>query len=201
MTAVFEDDTSIYQYVDILINRGVEWGLLGPREPARIWERHILNSVALAQLIPGGARVIDVGSGAGLPGLPLAIARPDLNVTLLEPLLRRYDFLCLAVEELGLGNRVDVVRGRAEEWPRANGTFDAVTSRAVAPLDKLVGWTRRLRGTRGEILALKGESAVNEIRAATPALRRWNLRARAIEVRADPRCEPTTVVQIVGAPS
>ncbi len=105
----------INRYVDILANRGIEWGLIGPREGDRLWERHILNSVAGAALFPSGASVLDVGSGAGLPGIPLAILRPDLRLTLLDSLLRRTSFLELAVSELGLGGRVQVVRGRAED--------------------------------------------------------------------------------------
>ncbi|HJE50579.1 MAG TPA: class I SAM-dependent methyltransferase, partial [Tessaracoccus flavescens] len=103
------------QYVDILISRGIEWGLMGPREGDKMWQRHVANSVALADAVPMGVEVADVGSGAGLPGLPLAMIRPDLRVTLIEPLQRRVAFLELAVEELELGDRAEVVRGRAEE--------------------------------------------------------------------------------------
>ena len=100
-------------YAHLLASRGVEWGLIGPREVDRIWERHVLNSVAVSALVPEDATVVDVGSGAGLPGIPLAIARPDLRVTLLEPLQRRATFLVEVVDELGLGDRVRVIRGRA----------------------------------------------------------------------------------------
>lgn len=124
-------DKAIRQYVDILASRGIDWGLIGPRERDRLWERHVLNSVALAPRISSGAAVVDVGSGAGLPGLPLAILRPDLKMTLLEPLLRRVNFLNLAVAELDLSGRVEVVRGRAEEH---RARYDVVTCRAVAPL-------------------------------------------------------------------
>lgn len=103
---------TIRQYVDILVSRGVDWGLIGPREIGRLWERHILNSIALESLIPEGCRVADVGSGAGLPGIPLAILRPDLEMTLIEPMLRRSNFLTEALDELGLDDRVTVVRGR-----------------------------------------------------------------------------------------
>ena len=113
---VFGDGLEVItRYVDILANRGIDWGLLGPREADRLWDRHVLNSVAVASLIPAEASVVDVGSGAGLPGIPLAIARPDLSVVLLESLLRRVTFLADVVAELGLGDRVRVVRGRAEE--------------------------------------------------------------------------------------
>lgn len=129
--------STIKQYVDILTSTGITWGLLGPREADRVWERHVLNCVALESVVPVGASLVDVGSGAGLPGLPIAIARPDLEVTLLEPLLRRYTFLTETVEALGLGDRVRVERGRAED---CDETFDVVTARAVAPLDRLLGW-------------------------------------------------------------
>ena len=129
---------TIKRYVDILANRGVEWGLIGPREVDRLWERHILNSAALGSLIPQGSRVADVGSGAGLPGTPLAVLRPDLEMTLVEPMLRRSNFLTEVVDELGLGDRVTIVRDRAED---AGISVDVVVSRAVAKLATLVGWT------------------------------------------------------------
>ena len=132
---------AIKRYVDILLDRGIGWGLIGPREGERIWDRHILNSVAAARLFPTGASVVDVGSGAGLPGLPLAILRPDLTMTLLDSLARREEFLRLAVDELELGDRVSVVRARAEDH---DGHYDVVTSRAVAPLSRLVGWCEPL---------------------------------------------------------
>ncbi len=135
-------------------------GVIGPREADRIWDRHILNSLALADLIPVGATVVDVGSGAGLPGIPLAIARPDLSVTLLEPLLRRTTFLEPVVRELGLGDRVRVVRARAEDH---HEQYDVVTARALAPLDRLIRWCRPLLKDGGTLLALKGRSAEDEI--------------------------------------
>lgn len=150
----------ISRYVDILANRGIEWGLIGPREADRLWDRHVLNSAAMAELPAAGARVLDVGSGAGLPGIPLAIARPDLSVVLLEPLLRRYNFLVEAVAELELGDRVEVRRGRAEDLRES---FEVVTARAVAPLGRLVGWTQQLFVPDGELLALKGSSAADEV--------------------------------------
>ena len=112
--SVFRDELGrATAYADLLATRGLEWGLMGPREVDRIWDRHVLNSVAVGHAIAPGASVVDVGSGAGLPGIPLALARPDLRVTLLEPLLRRANFLTGGVEELGLGERDEVVRGRA----------------------------------------------------------------------------------------
>ncbi|MEA5116743.1 MAG: 16S rRNA (guanine(527)-N(7))-methyltransferase RsmG [Propionicimonas sp.] len=163
------DAEAIKRYVDILIDRGISWGLLGPREAPRIWERHILNSVALAPLLPFGSTMVDVGSGAGLPGLPLALLRPDLRVSLLEPLLRRFDFLELAVSELDLGSRVTVVRGRAEDH---RGRYDIVTCRAVAPLPRLLAWCLPLVGSGGRLVALKGSSAPEEVEASSDALRR-----------------------------
>jgi 16S rRNA (guanine527-N7)-methyltransferase len=151
------------RYAAILAGAGVERGLLGPREVDRIWDRHILNSAAVGKLLGSGERVADIGSGAGLPGIPLALARPDLQVTLIEPLLRRSDFLREVVDELGIP--VAVIRGRAEEPAvrSAIGEVDAVVSRAVASLDKLTKWSMPLLRTGGSMLALKGERATVEI--------------------------------------
>ncbi len=184
---------SISHYVDILTSRGIDYGLIGPREADRVWHRHVLNSAALTGLVPTGARLVDVGSGAGLPGLPLAILRPDLEVSLLEPLLRRTRFLTEAVAELGLADRVRVVRGRAEEHRE---TYEVVTARAVAPLPRLVPWCAPLRELDGIVLALKGSSAGDEVRAATDVLAKARLRAEVLELRAHPRAEPTTVVRL-----
>lgn len=197
---VFGDGARLAEeYVEVLCTVGVEWGLIGPREPERIWERHVFNSVAVRDVVPQGATVIDVGSGAGLPGVPLAIARPDLRVTLLEPLLRRSTFLTKVVDELSLGDRVSVVRGRAEDWPRRQGTFDVVVARAVAPLERFVGWTRRLRSPEGEILALKGESAQSEVDDARGALRSWGLAGDVLTVRAYEAGDDTRVVRVYRA--
>ena len=154
---------SAQRYAEILSAAGVERGLLGPREVARIWDRHILNSAAIAELLHPGERVIDIGSGAGLPGIPLAIARPDLEVVLLEPLLRRSEFLNEVVDELGLA--VEVVRGRAEEPEVRNrfGERDDAVSRAVASLDKLTKWSLPLLRPDGRMLAIKGERASDEL--------------------------------------
>ncbi len=159
----------ISKYVDILATRGVAYGLLGPKEASRIWERHILNSAALSELIEPGSTVIDVGSGAGLPGIPLAVLRPDLQVTLLEPLLRRSTFLVEAVSDLDLTARVQVVRARAEDH---TGRYDVVVARAVAPLDRLIGWCDPLRRPGGMLLALKGQNAEAEIGQAAQVLAR-----------------------------
>jgi 16S rRNA (guanine527-N7)-methyltransferase len=191
-------------YADWLAGPGVERGLIGPREVERLWDRHILNSVAVGELIGPGERVIDIGSGAGLPGLPLALARPDLTVTLVEPMLRRSEFLAEAVAALGV--EVGVVRGRAED--RAVRTdlagADAVVSRAVADLGKLSRWSLPLLRQGGRMLALKGERAAAEVAEHRPAMAR--LGAAGVEVV---RCgegylsPPTTVVVAVrgGRPS
>jgi 16S rRNA (guanine527-N7)-methyltransferase len=188
-----DQSETIKQYVDILLDRGLSWGLIGPREGDRLWERHVLNCVAGAGLIPGGAKVVDVGSGAGLPGLPLAILRPDLRMTLVESLLRRSEFLELAVAELGLGDRVQVVRARAEEH---RGVYDVVTSRAVAPLPRLVGWTRPLLARNGSMLALKGVTAAAELDEAKPALTKAGLVGRVHEVVVPVVGEPTWVIEV-----
>jgi 16S rRNA (guanine527-N7)-methyltransferase len=190
---VFTDFQRINQYVDILADRGIAWGLIGPRETGRLWDRHVLNSVAMADLVADGATVIDVGSGAGLPGIPLAIRRPDLTVTLLEPLLRRANFLTEAVADLELGDRVRVVRARAEDH---DGRYDVVTARAVAPLPRLLTWCLPLMGSTGELLALKGSSAAGEIDQARQLLQKRRLSAEVISVRAHPSAEPTQVVRV-----
>jgi len=157
------------EYARLLATEGTVRGMIGPREVPRLWERHLLNSAAIASLVPVGARVVDVGSGAGLPGIPLALARPDLTVTLLEPLARRVAFLTGCVRRLGL-ERVTVVRGRAEEGPirRQLGGADVVTARAVAPLDKLAGWCLPLLRPGGLLLAMKGSTAAAELAATGP---------------------------------
>jgi 16S rRNA (guanine527-N7)-methyltransferase len=152
------------RYAEVLATTGVERGLLGPREVSRVWDRHLLNSAAIAELLDPEAQVVDIGSGAGLPGLPLAIARPDLRVVLLEPLLRRSEFLREVVDDLGL--EVEVVRGRAEESlvrDRLAGS-DAAVSRAVAALDKLTKWSMPLLKQDGQMIAIKGERAPDEVR-------------------------------------
>jgi 16S rRNA (guanine527-N7)-methyltransferase len=152
------------RYAEVLATTGVERGLLGPREVGRVWDRHLLISAAIAELLDPEAQVVDIGSGAGLPGLPLAIARPDLRVVLLEPLLRRSEFLREVVDDLGL--EVEVVRGRAEESlvrDRLAGS-DAAVSRAVAALDKLTKWSMPLLKQDGQMIAIKGERAPDEVR-------------------------------------
>ena len=184
---------SVEQYVDILASRGVDWGLIGPREVDRLWPRHVLNSLAISGLIGEGRTVVDVGSGAGLPGIPLAIARPDLSVTLLEPLLRRANFLTEVVAELGLAGRVTVVRARAEDH---RAQYDVVTARAVAALPKLLGWCLPLLAPGGELLALKGESAERELLDVQKTLRKRRLGGEVLAVRAEGADEATWVVRI-----
>ncbi|SDV01077.1 16S rRNA m(7)G-527 methyltransferase [Microlunatus sagamiharensis] len=192
--AVFGTDAALAErYVEILATTGVDWGLIGPRETDRLWERHVLNSAAVADLVPGDADVVDVGSGAGLPGLPLALARPDLRVTLLEPLLRRATFLTQTVEDLGLGGRVEVVRGRAEDH---RGAYDVVTSRALAPLPRLLEWCLPLTAPGGAVLAVKGRSAAEEVEQESAVLARRRLRVDVLSVQAHATSEPTTVVRV-----
>ncbi|WP_311252367.1 16S rRNA (guanine(527)-N(7))-methyltransferase RsmG [Nocardioides sp. AE5] len=159
----------IEAYASSLASDGVIRGLIGPREVPRLWERHLLNCAVLQEPLPHGASVCDVGSGAGLPGIVLAIARPDLELTLLEPLLRRTTYLSEVVEELGLDN-VEVLRGRAEEFA-GRRTFDVVTSRAVAPLGRLAAWSMPLVAPTGALVALKGRSVVEEIEETRDELR------------------------------
>lgn len=169
------------RYAGLLATEGVVRGLIGPRETPRLWERHLLNCAVLEEQVPSSATVCDVGSGAGLPGLVLAIARPDVEVTLVEPLLRRTTFLDEVVAALGL-DRVRVVRGRAEVL-HGVASFDVVTSRAVAPLDRLLDWSMPLVAPGGALVALKGAAAAAEIDAAAETLRAWG-------------CAAPTVVQL-----
>ena len=161
----------VERFAELLAGPGLEQGVIGPREVPRLWERHLVNSAVLGAVVPGGVGVLDVGSGAGLPGIPLAIARPDLAVTLLEPMARRVAWLEAVVQELGLDVRV--VRGRAEEREtrRRCGEFDVVTARAVAPLGRLVGWTLPLVRPGGLLAAMKGASAEDEVARDGKAIR------------------------------
>lgn len=167
--------------------------MIGPREVDRLWTRHVLNSVALAGLVADGSSVLDVGSGAGLPGIPLAILRPDLRITLLEPLLRRYNFLAEVVAALGLTDAVTVLRGRAEDQ---HDQWQVVTARAVAALPKLLGWCLPLVASGGELLALKGESAEQELVESQGLLRSRGLVGEVVKASVDPDVPPTWVVRI-----
>ena len=151
----------ISRYAEILATWGIERGLIGPKEGDRIWERHIANCIPITTLIEEGASLLDIGSGAGLPGIVIALARPDLKVTLLEPLQRRFDFLSAVVAELKLD--IAVARGRAENF---RGSFQVVTARAVAPLPKLLTVSWHLVAPGGAVLAMKGEAAQEELAEA-----------------------------------
>lgn len=185
------------RYAELLRDTGVSHGLIGPREGARLWERHLLNCAVLSELIEPDARVLDLGSGAGLPGIPLALARPDLELVLLEPMARRVAWLEQTVDDLGL--TVTVVRGRAEdrqiqrEWCGA----DVVTARAVAPLHRLAGWALPLVRPGGRLLAMKGESAVMEADRDRALVRRFGgAPPLVVQCGAEHVDPPTTVVAV-----
>ena len=210
-------------YAELLATDGVLRGLVGPREASRIWARHLLNCAPVAELIPVGCSVLDVGSGAGLPGIVLAVARPDLSIVLVEPLARRTAFLVEVVAALDLARSVTVLRARAEELAGNPGTVtrspggrpavgtgpagepgdlvlpaDIVTARAVAPLDRLAAWCLPLTAPGGRLLALKGASAADEVAEHADAVGRLGGSAPIVR-----RCgvgvldPPTTVVEIV----
>lgn len=183
-------------YAELLAGPGVVRGLLGPREVPRIWDRHLLNCAVVAEAVPEGVRLVDIGSGAGLPGIVLAIIRPEITVTLLEPLLRRTVFLDECVETLKLGN-AKVVRGRAEELA-GKRVFDVACARAVAPLDRLLAWSMPLLVEGGQLLAMKGERAAEELEAADAALREAGARqAELVTVGRDRVDPPATLVRVV----
>jgi 16S rRNA (guanine527-N7)-methyltransferase len=165
------------RYAELLATEGVTRGLLGPRETTRLWSRHLLNSAVVAEGCPAVGLVADIGSGAGLPGIPVALVRPELTVRLVEPLLRRATFLTEVVADLGLAN-VEVVRARAEE---SRWTADAVTARAVAPLSRLLPWCLPLVGPGGSLLAVKGDRAETELAEAAAVLRRSRAASWAVE--------------------
>jgi 16S rRNA (guanine527-N7)-methyltransferase len=198
--AVFGDALPLAErYVARLAHDGVARGLIGPREVPRLWERHVLNSAAVAEVVPAGARVVDVGSGAGLPGIPLALARPDVTLTLVEPMARRVEFLEETVRDLvdGGSRAWRVVRGRAEERAvvSAVGPVDVVTARAVAPLPRLVGWCRGLLRPGTQLIALVGAKAVEDLPAMLPELTAAGMRdVRPRAVGADLGDAATTVV-------
>jgi 16S rRNA (guanine527-N7)-methyltransferase len=198
--AVFGDRLPLaVAYAELLVTDGVVRGLIGPREAPRVWERHLINCGVMSEMIPIGASVVDVGSGAGLPGIVLAVARPDLTITMVEPLARRTAFLSEAVTALGLDATVTVVRGRAEDL--AGGppvAADVVTARAVAPLDRLAGWCLPLAAIGGRLLALKGASAADEVAEHRDAILRLGGSEPAIALCGVGLIEPpTTVVEIV----
>ena len=151
-----ERQEEIRAFAQFLTTAGIERGLIGPREGERIWERHIFNCLPVTQLLPQNASLFDIGSGAGLPGIVIALSRPDLKVTLIEPLERRVEFLKEATEGLG----IEVIRGRAQDVKKS---ADYVTARAVAPLEKLKKISWHMVKTGGALLAMKGESAATEM--------------------------------------
>jgi 16S rRNA (guanine527-N7)-methyltransferase len=154
-------EEAIRAYAEFLTTAGIERGLIGPREGERIWERHIFNCLPVTQLLPQGASLFDIGSGAGLPGIVIALARPDLKVTLIEPLERRVEFLNEAVAAIAAGGvEIEVIRGRAQDVKKS---ADFVTARAVAPMEKLKKMSWHMVKTGGSLLAMKGESAANEM--------------------------------------
>ena len=178
----------IQAYADLLAGPGIERGLIGPKEGDRIWQRHIANCIPITTLIPNGVRVADIGSGAGLPGIVIALARPDLKLTLIEPLSRRVDFLNEVIKELGLS--IEVIRARSEVVKKQ---FEIVTARAVAPLERLISISWHMIPRGGSLLAIKGESAQEELdksklkKGSTAQLHKINLPnlpvARVVEVR------------------
>lgn len=182
-----------------LATDGSTRGFIGPREVERLWERHILNCAVIGEVMEHGARVADVGSGAGLPGIPLAIARPDLDITLIEPLLKRSVYLQEVVDALGLPN-VTVIRGRAEEKQvreALDGGVDIVTSRAVAPLGKLAGWSLPLVRRGGEMIAMKGSSVAEELERDAALIRKAGGGRASISTVGDAHlAEPTTIIRV-----
>lgn len=183
-------------YAELLATEGVLRGLIGPREVDRLWERHLLNCALLGSVIPQDASVCDLGSGAGLPGIVLGIARPDLRITLVEPLLRRTAFLDEVVDALDL-DHVEVVRGRAEVL-HGRRTFDVVTSRALAPLARLLEWSMPLVAPMGAVLAMKGSSAAVEVSEAEPVWRALGC-AEPEVVQTDDGVSTGTVVRVAWA--
>jgi 16S rRNA (guanine527-N7)-methyltransferase len=201
VAAVFGDRVELARrFVGHLADTGVSRGLLGPREVPRLWERHVLNCAVVERVIPAGVSVVDVGSGAGLPGIAVAILRPDLRMTLLEPLLRRVEWLQDVIDDLGL-RQVSVTRGRAEEYAGKLGA-DVVLARAVAPLGVLAGWCLPLLRPGGELVALKGRTAAEELAESEAVLRNagavsWEY----LRIGEDVLDEPTTLVRVVAGGS
>ncbi len=191
--AVFgEAAATAERYAGLLAGVGVERGVLGPNEVPRIWERHLLNSAAVAELVPGPCSLVDLGSGAGLPGIVLAMLLRDSEVVLLEPMLRRATFLEECVAELGLGN-ARVVRARAEQMA-GELAVDVVTARAVAPLDRLAALAVGLLKPGGIVLAVKGAKASAEVRDAKAALDRLGLRDAEVLVAGSGKVDPAATV-------
>ena len=194
--AVFGDRLPLaVRYAELLAGPGVDRGLLGPREAPRLWERHLLNCVGLGELLEPAQQVLDAGSGAGLPGIVLAICRDDIEIVLVEPLQRRATFLTEVVEDLAL-THVSVVRSRLEDLA-GKMLVDVVTARAVAPLDRLAAWTLPLLRTGGRLLALKGEQAESELAAGRAALRRAGAESAAVVTVGSPEQQTQARVVVV----
>lgn len=186
------------RYTELLATEGVIRGLIGPREAPRLWDRHVLNCAVLSEVLPQGATLADLGTGAGLPGLVIAIARPDLQITLVEPLLRRTTFLDEVVAELEL-DHVEVVRGRAEEL-HGKRSFDVVTSRAVAPLERLLTWSMPLVAPTGAMVAMKGSSIGDEIEEARATLTKFKCAEPELSVLGEGVVEnPTHAIRVAWA--
>ena len=185
------------RYVELLATDGMTRGLIGPRETARLWDRHLLNCALMAELVPDEGELVDIGSGAGLPGVVLAMLRPRLHVVLLEPLLRRSVFLEECVSALDLPNAT-VLRARAEEKAASRISADVATARAVAPLDRLVGWAAGLLRPGGQLLAIKGQSAAAELEAAGPVLSALGVQSAEVLQAGHGRVvSATTIVRVV----
>ena len=180
------------RYAELLAGPGVERGLIGPNEVPRLWERHLLNSAAVASMVPGPCSLVDLGSGAGLPGIVVALLLPDADVTLLEPALRRATFLEECVAELALGNAT-VVRARAEQMAGALAA-DVVTARAVAPLDRLASLALGLLKPGGIVLAVKGAKAAAEVRDAERELGRLGVRDVEVLTAGSGKVDPAATV-------
>ena len=184
------------RYTEHLASSGIVRGLIGPREAPRLWERHVLNCAVVQELLPENARVVDVGSGAGLPGLCLALARPGISMTLVEPLERRVQWLSEVIDDLQLSN-VTVMRMRAEQAKTQLKNIDVVTARAVSALTGLMDITLPLLKGSGQLLALKGRSAQDEVDKARKKFNRFGVRsAEVLTVGEDLLSEPTTVVRL-----
>jgi 16S rRNA (guanine527-N7)-methyltransferase len=185
------------RYAELLATEGVTRGLIGPRETERLWDRHLLNCGVVAELLPEHGTLVDIGSGAGLPGIVLAMLRPSLEVILLEPLLRRSVFLDECIASLDLSNAT-VLRARAEEKAAKEIRADFATARAVAPLDRLVGWAAPLLRPGGSLLAIKGQAATEEIEAAQAVLSRLGVQSAEVLQAGQGRVvSATTVVRVV----
>lgn len=192
-TQIFGENIGLArQFTQALAEHGEERGLIGPLELPRLWSRHVLNSAVAAPLFRG--RVGDVGSGAGLPGIVLAIARPDVEWVLIEPMERRCLWLNEQITSLGLQN-VDVVRARAEDWAGGR-TLDTVTARAVSAFRTLIPLTAPLVRPGGELVLLKGAGAPGEIDAAEKQIRKYGLSNVRVEMLGEGLlADPTRVVR------